>query len=114
MVMESGHQELELLRQEWLAAHCDSPRDVRHPQFCPLPAWLEAAQLGQQPIRADVLDRSDHGFCLALSGPCPLQPGDRLKLAIEEAGQRTVSQVRVCWREETPLIVAVGVAYDES
>lgn len=112
--MHSGNQELEHLRQEWLASHCDMRRDSRHPLPEPLPAWLQGCAPGSTPIRADVVDRSTGGLCLAVASPCVHQPGDALQLTIHAGSEPERRRVRVCWREETALIVALGVAYDES
>lgn len=117
--MDPGSPELEQLRQQWLSSPVDLRRGKRQPLFEPLPAWLQAAGEDSPSIRADVVDHSPGGLCLALSNPCALQPGDRLALTlIGQGGETGVGperrQVRVCWREETAQIVAVGVAYDDT
>jgi hypothetical protein len=109
--MQADTPDLEQWRQAWLTSHCESRHDLRRPLFQPLPAWLQAPALGVEALRADVLDQSAGGLCLALACPCSLQPGDDLQLRIEGGGLR---RARVCWREETSLIVAVGVTYADS
>lgn len=112
--MHADDSALEHFRQEWLDSHGDMRRSGRHPLFEPLMAWVQMASSDAAPIRADVIDRSQGGLCLAVASPCCLQPGDALRLTIHAAPEPELRNVRVCWREETALIVALGVAYDES
>jgi hypothetical protein len=112
--MRSGDPGLEQLRQEWVVGHCDGRRSPRHPLFRPLPAQVRPLDGDAPLICGDVIDRSDDGLCLALPSPCSLQPGDALELHVELEGVRERRRARVCWREQTSLIVALGVAYDDS
>ena len=116
--MHSGNQELEQLRQEWLTSHCDMRCDCRQPLFEQLMAWLQQSDADPDgaavPLRADVVDRSSGGLCLAVASPCSFQPGDGLQLTIHTGSEPERHRVRVCWREDNALIVALGVAYDES
>ena len=88
----------------------DQRRALRRPLEQSTPAWLEAPALGPEPVRADLVDTSAGGVCLALAGPCALQPGDAVTIR-SGAGPARGGQVR--WREQTALIVAIGVAYDD-
>jgi hypothetical protein len=112
--MHADSSALEHFREEWLGRQCDMRSHSRHPLFEPLIAWLQMSTAGASPIRADVIDRSQGGLCLAVASPCVLQPGEILRLTIHAGPELELRHVRVCWREETALIVALGVAYDDS
>lgn len=109
--MNADTPDLEQWHQAWLTGQGHSRHDQRRPLIEPVSAWLQAPALGPEAVRADVLDRSAGGLCLALALPCALQPGDDLHLRMDGVPLR---RVRVCWREDTALIVAVGVAYADS
>jgi hypothetical protein len=112
--MQADDTALNQLRQEWLDSHCDMHRHSRHPLVEPLMAWVQISGSDASPIRADVIDRTPGGLCLAVASPCCLQPGDAFRLTIHSDPEPELRKARVCWREETALIVALGVAYDES
>jgi hypothetical protein len=104
-------QRLDLPGPDWLVPDHGNRRGLRRALEPAMPAWLEAAALGPKPVRADLLDTSAGGVCLALASPCTLQPGDAVQVSSGEGPARG-GQVR--WRQQTALIVALGVAYDDN